>query len=136
MILSTTEDYVSILLYVISHTHTNTWTFLTCSGCFCGGFITSGGCCCVDFSLLVCGRTALLFPCTAAGLVQDFGADFLYMEVGFFPVPKKAAPTKILGLGFRLLKVIVIAFLDSVGLLVVAGAATVVDAGLAVTLLK
>lgn len=53
----------------------------------------------------------------ADGLVEDFGAVFLYMDVGFFPVPKKAAPTNIFGLGFKLLNVMVIAFLDSVGLL-------------------
>lgn len=58
----------------------------------------------------------------------------MYMDVGFFPVPKKAAPTKILGLGFRLLKVMVIAFLDSAGLALLAGAVVVVAAGLAATL--
>lgn len=64
--------------------------------------------------------------------------DFLYMDVGFFPVPKNAAPTKILGLGlgFRLLKVMAIAFLGSAGLGMLAGAATLVGAGLAVTLLN
>lgn len=62
--------------------------------------------------------------------------DFLYIDVGFFPVPKNAAPTKIFGLGFRLLKVMVIAFLGSAGLVMLAGAATVVSAGVVVTLLN
>ena len=76
----------------------------------------------------------MLLAGTEAGL---FGADFLYMDVGFFPVPKKAAPTKILGLGFRLLKEMVIAFLGSVSFVLLVGAVVVVaDAGLAVTLLK
>lgn len=78
----------------------------------------------------------MLFTGTEAGLVDDFGADFLYMDVGFFPVLKKAAPTKIFGLGFRLLKVMVIAFLGSGGLVLLVGAVVVVDAGLAVTLLE
>ena len=86
---------------------------------------------------MVCGSTALFFPCAAVGLLEDLGADFLYMEVGFFPVPKKAAPTKILGLGFMLLKEMVMAFLGSVGLLVVLlGTAAGVGAGLVVVLLE
>lgn len=76
--------------------------------------------------------------------MEDLGADFLYMEVGFFPVLKKAAPTKILGLGFRLLNVMAKAFLGSVGLLLVAveevvlGTAVVAGggAGLGVVLLE
>lgn len=60
--------------------------------------------------------------------------DFLYIDVGFFPVPKNAAPTKIFGLGFRLLKVI--AFFGSAGFGMLAETATVVDAGVAVTLLN
>lgn len=62
--------------------------------------------------------------------------DFLYIDVGFFPVPKNAAPTKIFGLGFRLLKVMVIAFFGSAGFGMLAEAAAVVDAGVAVTLLN
>lgn len=75
------------------------------------------------------------FTGTEVGRVNDFGAAFLYMDVGFFPVLKKAAPTKIFGLGFRLLKEMVIAFLDSAGFVLPAGAVVVVAAGLAVTLL-
>lgn len=77
----------------------------------------------------------LLFAGTEAGLAEALVAVFLYMDVGFFPVPKKAAPTKILGLGFKLLKVMVIAFLGSAGLLL---AGTVVGDGddLAGTLLN
>lgn len=108
---------------------------LTSAGSFCCRFITGAGGCCFGFSLFVC-RTDLLFAGAEAGLVEDFGADFLYMDVGFFPVLKKAAPTKILGLGFRLLKEMVIAFLDSAGLVLLAGAVAVEDAGLAVTLLN
>ena len=67
-------------------------------------------------------------------MVEDFGADFLYMDVGFFPVPKKAAPTKILGLGLRQLKVMVMAFLESTGLVLLVAAAGCADAGLAGTL--
>lgn len=78
----------------------------------------------------------MLFTGPEAGLVEDFGADFLYMDVGFFPVLKKAAPTKIFGLGFRLLKVMVMAFLDSAGLVLAEGAAVVAEAGLAVKLLN
>lgn len=78
----------------------------------------------------------MLFTGPEAVLVEDFGADFLYMDVGFFPVLKKAAPTKIFGLGFRLLKVMVMAFLDSAGLVLAAGAAVVAEAGLAVKLLN
>lgn len=62
--------------------------------------------------------------------------DFLYIDAGFFPVLKNAAPTKILGLGFRLLKVMAIAFLGSAGFGMLAEAATVADAGVAVTLLN
>lgn len=109
---------------------------LTSAGGFCCWFITGAGGCCFGFSLFVCGRTDLLFAGTEAGLVEDFGTDFLYMDVGFFPVLKKAAPTKIFGLGFRLLKEMVIAFLDSAGLVLLAGAMVVEDAGLAVTLLN
>lgn len=69
-----------------------------------------------------------------AGLVDDFGADFLNMEVGFLPVLKKAAPTKIFSLGFRPLKERVMAFLDSDNLLPRAEAAIVLDAGLSATL--
>lgn len=113
---------------------TNSLAALTSSGCFFCCFITEEvG---FDFSVFVSGCTALLFTGTEAGLVEDFGADFLYMDVGFFPVPKKAAPTKILGLGFRLLKVMVIAFLDSAGLALLAGAVVVVATGLAATLLN
>lgn len=78
----------------------------------------------------------MLFPATDAGLAEDFGADFLYMDVGFFPVLKKAAPTKILGLGLRLLKEMGIAFLDSAGFALLTVAAAVGDAGLAPTLLN
>lgn len=79
----------------------------------------------------------MLFTGPETGLLEDFGATFLYMDVGFFPVPKKAAPTKIFGLGFRLLKDMVIAFLASAGLvLLAAGAVVVVAAGLAETLLS
>lgn len=127
------EDHVSIL-YIIHFDSPHTF-----SGCFCGGLITSVVCfcCCVGFSVLVCGSTALFFTCAAADLLEDLGADFLYMEVGFFPVPKKAAPTKILGLGFMLLKEMVMAFLGSVGLLLVLlGTAAGVGAGLVVVLLE
>lgn len=58
------------------------------------------------------------------------------MQVGFFPVLKKAAPTKIFGLGFRLLKEMPMDFLGFAGLvLLLSEAAVVADAGLAVTLL-
>ncbi len=107
---------------------------LTSSGCVCCCFIT--GKVGFDFSVFICGWTSLLFTGTEAGRLEDFGADFLYMDVGFFPVLKKAAPTKIFGLGFRLLKEMVIAFLDSAGLALLAGAAVVVGAGLAATLLN
>lgn len=60
---------------------------------------------------------ALCLGANDAGLAEDFGVHFLYMDMGFFPVPKKAAPTKILGLGLRLLKLIVMAFFISAGLL-------------------
>lgn len=77
----------------------------------------------------------MLLTGTEAGLVEDLGADFLYIDVGFFPVPKKAAPTKILGLGFRLLKEMVMAFLDSACLvLLLVGDVVVADGGLAATL--
>lgn len=66
--------------------------------------------------MFCCGSGRLLVW-TGAGLVDDLGADFLYMDVGFFPVPKKAAPTKIFGFGFRLPKEMVIAFFASAGLL-------------------
>lgn len=68
-------------------------------------------------------------------MVEDFGVNFLYMDVGFFPVLKKAAPTKILGLGFRLLKEMVMAFLDSASLALLAGTVAIIDAGLAAILL-
>lgn len=43
---------------------------------------------------------------------------------------KKAAPTKILGFGFKLLKLVKVkVFLDSAGLVPQAGAAALVDAG-------
>lgn len=77
----------------------------------------------------------MLFSGAEAGLFEDFGTHFLYMDVGFFPVPKKAAPTKIFGLGFRLLKEMVIDFLYS-GLVLLVGAAVVEGAaGFTVTLL-
>ena len=76
----------------------------------------------------------MLFTGTEAGL--DLGADFLYMDLGFFPVPKKAAPTKILGLGFRLLKVMVNAFFNSIGLGKLTGALVVGEAGSAENLFK
>lgn len=101
----------------------------TFSGSFCCWFPTRASCGCSDSLPFVCGRTA------ADGLVEDFGAVFLYMDVGFFPVPKKAAPTNIFGLGFRLLNVMVIAFLDSVGLLL-AGATVGGWGGLVATLLN
>ena len=76
----------------------------------------------------------MLFAGAEAGLFEDFGTDFLNMDVGFFPVPKKAAPTKIFGLGFRLLKEMVIDFLYS-GLVLLVGAVVVeVGASLAPTL--
>lgn len=108
---------------------------LTSAGCFCSRLVTGAGGCCFVFSLVVCDGADLGFTGTEVGRVNDFAADFLYMDVGFFPVLKKAAPTKIFGLGFRLLKEMVIAFLDSAGFVLLAGAVVVVSAGLAVTLL-
>lgn len=104
------------------------WTPVS-ARCFC--FVTS--CCCCAVSLFFCGGSPL--PPAEAGLPEDLAADFLYMDVGFFPVLKKAAPTKILGLGFRLLKETLIAFLDSAGFTPPPAAALVVDAGLAATAL-
>lgn len=101
---------------------------LTSAGRFCSTLVTGAGGCCFVFSLVVCDGADLDFTATEVVRVNDFGADFLYMDVGFFPVLKKAAPTKIFGLGFKLLKEMVIAFLDS-------GAVVEVAAGLAVTLL-
>lgn len=108
---------------------------LTSVGHFCSRLVTGAGECCFAFSLVVCDGADLGFTGTEVGRVNDFGADFLYMDVGFFPVLKKAAPTKIFGLGFRLLKEMVIAFLDSAGFVLLAGAVVVVAAGLAVTML-
>lgn len=62
---------------------------------------------------------------------EDFIVVFLYMDAGFFPVMKKAAPTKILGFGFKWLKLLKVkVVLDSAGLVLHAGAAALVDAGL------
>lgn len=47
------------------------------------------------------------------GLDLDSDADFLNMDARFFPVLKKAAPTNIFGLGLRLLKEMLMAFLGS-----------------------
>lgn len=62
------------------------------------------------------------------------------MDLGFFPVAKKAAPTKIFGRGFMLLKVTVMAFLVSIAFGNQVGAAAaagvVVVAGLPVSLLR
>lgn len=58
------------------------------------------------------------------------------MDAGFFPVKKKAAPTKILGLGFTRLNVMLAGFLGSAGLELLTGAAAGLSAaGLAATLL-
>lgn len=85
---------------------------LTLAGGFCGRLVTGAGGCCSLF----CGGTDCGLTGAEVVLVDDFGADFLNMDVRFFPVLKKAAPTNIFGLGFRLLKETVIAFLDSAGL--------------------
>lgn len=109
---------------------------LTSVGGFCGRFLSEAGDCCFGLSLFVVAVTDLLFAGTEVGLATDFGAGFLYMQVGFFPVLKKAAPTKIFGLGFRLLKEIAMAFLGFAGLVLLPSeAADAADAGLAVTLL-
>lgn len=64
-------------------------------------------------------------------LFENFPVVFLYMDFGFFPVLKKAAPTKILGFGFKLPKLVKVkVFLDSAGLVLHTGAAVLVDAGL------
>lgn len=56
------------------------------------------------------------------------------MDVGFFPVLKNAAPTTILGFGFKLPKLVKVkVFLDSAGLALHAGAAALVDAGLSLS---
>lgn len=50
------------------------------------------------------------------------------MDDAFFPVMKKTAPTKILGFGFKLLKLVKVnVFLDSAGLVLHAGGAALVD---------
>lgn len=47
----------------------------------------------------------------------------MYMDADFFPVMKKAAPTKILGFGFKRLKLLKVkVVLDSAGLVLHAGA--------------
>lgn len=63
--------------------------------------------------------TVWAFTEVEVGLDVDFVADFLNMDVRFLPVLKKAAPTKIFGLGLRLLKETVMAFLGSADLVVV-----------------
>lgn len=70
--------------------------------------VTGGG---LGFSECVGSAGVLLF----FGLCEDLGAVFLYIDVGFLPVPKNAAPTKILGLGLRLLNTIGIDFFVSTG---------------------
>ena len=49
--------------------------------------------------------------------MEVLGVAFLYMEVGLLPVLKKAAPTKSFGLSFALLKMMLMPFLGSVGLI-------------------
>lgn len=72
-----------------------------------------------------------LLICAEVDLFEGFTVVFLYMDVGFFPVMKNAAPTKILGFGFKLLKLLKVkVFLLSAGLVLHAGAAALVDAGL------
>lgn len=78
--------------------------------------VTGAGSCCFAFTP-ACGGLDWAFSGAEVGLDDDF--DFLNMEVRFFPVLKKAAPTNIFGLGFRLLKERVIAFLGSADLAVV-----------------
>lgn len=98
--------------------------------------MSEAGGCCFGLPLFVVAVTDLLFAGTEAVLATDFGAGFLYMQVGFFPVLKKAAPTKIFGLGFRLLNEIPMTFLGFAGLvLLLSAAAVAADAGWAVTLL-
>lgn len=66
-----------------------------------------------------------VWPFIGAGVTRfdDFTEVFLYMDLGFFAVLKKAAPTMILGFGFKLLKLVKVkAFLCSEGWAVLAGA--------------
>lgn len=72
------------------------------------------------------------FICDEVGRFEDFTVCvFLYIDFGFFPVLKKAAPTKILGFGFELLKLAKVKiFLHSVGLVSYTGAVVLVGAGL------
>lgn len=83
---------------------------LTLAGGFCCRLVTGAGSCCFT------GGTGWAFAGAELGLDDDFDADFLNMDVRFFPVLKKAAPTNIFGLGFRLPKETVMAFLGSADL--------------------
>lgn len=59
------------------------------------------------------------------------------MDVGFFPVLKKAAPTKILGFGLKLLKLVKVkVFLDSAGFVPLSGAAVRGDAAVSLLLME
>lgn len=101
---------------------------LTLAGGFCCRLVPGAGSSWCFVVTPVCDGTAWAFAGAEDVLDEDFDADFLNMDVRLFPVLKKAAPTNIFGLGFRLLKEMVMAFLGSADLaalvlLLVVGAA-------------